>query len=883
MKSMGLKTKILAGVCSPLILLLVLGGIAMVNINSIVTTNGWVDHTRKVLASAADIVGSAVDMETGMRGFLLAGQDGFLAPYTEGEKATYSRIEELQKIVSDNPKQVARLDEVAKILHQWQADVTEPTVDLRRQIGDAETMNDMADLVGEARGKVYFDKFREQIATFIEREATLMAKRRADFDAAQKNVGENFGLVSKTVDWVDHTHAVLAAAARLLGSAVDMETGMRGFLLGGHDEFLDPFTGGREAFFKEMSALQETVSDNPAQVKRLKEIETIIQDWIAKVVEPAIALRRQVETGERTMQDVVNLVAAKAGKKYFDAFREQIAAFSAIEAKLMAERQQTAAAAEKKAASNLDIMNKNEEWVSHTHEVIAHANSILASAVDMETGMRGYLLAGQDGFLDPYKAGGARFSELTAGLAETVNDNPQQVALLGEMATTIAEWQKNVTEPTIALRRQIGDAKNMDDMADLIGEARGKKYFDGFRAIMAEFAADEEALMGQRQSDNTSTVDFTFVLIWVCIGGGLLAGVVLALLIGIAIANPVISMTGAMSNLAEGNTEVDVPAQDRKDEVGKMAAAVQVFKDNAIEKIRLEAEQVESEKRAEAEKRATMNKMADDFQSSVGGIVESVAAASSQMQSTAQSMSATAEETSRQSTAVAAAAEQASTNVQTVASATEELSSSIAEISRQVSQSSQIAGRAVTDARHTDEQIQGLAEAVGKIGEVVSLITDIAEQTNLLALNATIEAARAGDAGKGFAVVASEVKNLANQTAKATDEIGAQIGGVQSATQDAVVAIQGIGRTISEIDEIATTIASAVEEQDAATKEIARNVEQAAVGTQDVTSTIGSVNQAANDTGAASGEVLDMAQRLSGESDTLRGEVDKFINQVRIG
>jgi methyl-accepting chemotaxis protein len=883
MKSMGLKIKILAGVCSPLILLLVLGGIAMYNINSIVGTNERVDHTRKVLASAAGIVGSAVDMETGMRGYLLAGQDGFLDPYTQGEKATYSRIEDLQKVVSDNPKQVARLDEVAKTLHEWQADVTEPTIGLRRQIGDAETMNDMADLVGEARGKVYFDKFREQIAAFIEREATLMVKRRADFETAQKSVGDNFATVSKTVDWVDHTHAVLAAAARLLGSAVDMETGMRGFLLGGQDEFLDPFTGGREVFFKEMSALQETVSDNPAQVARLKETETIIQDWIAKVVEPAIALRRQVDTGERTMQDVVSRVSAKAGKKYFDAFREQIAAFSAVEAKLMTERQQTAAVAEKNVASNLDIMNKNEEWVSHTHEVIAHANSILASAVDMETGMRGYLLAGQDGFLAPYTEGGKKFSELTASLSETVNDNPQQVALLGEVATTIAEWQKNVTEPTIALRRQIGDAKNMDDMADLIGEARGKKYFDGFRSIMADFAAEEEALMAQRQAANVATVDKTFILIWVCIGGGLLAGVILALLIGNAIANPVIAMTGAMDRLAEGDTKVDVPAQDRKDEVGKMAASVQVFKENAIEKVRLEAEQVESEKRAEREKRATMNKMADDFQSSVGGIVESVASASNQMETTAQSMSATAEETSQQSTAVAAAAEQAAANVQTVASAAEELSSSISEISRQVSQSSQIASNAVHDAERTNQQIQGLAQAVDKIGEVVSLITDIAEQTNLLALNATIEAARAGDAGKGFAVVASEVKNLANQTAKATDEIGSQIGGIQGATKDAVVAIEGIGKTIGEINEIASTIAAAVEEQGAATQEIARNVEQASAGTSDVTSNISSVNQAASETGTASGQVLEVARKLSGESDMLRGEVDKFINQVRTG
>jgi methyl-accepting chemotaxis protein len=348
-----------------------------------------------------------------------------------------------------------------------------------------------------------------------------------------------------------------------------------------------------------------------------------------------------------------------------------------------------------------------------------------------------------------------------------------------------------------------------------------------------------------------------------------------------SIVMPIKAMIAAMRKLAGGDNDVDIPAQGRKDEIGEMAETVQVFKDNAIEKVRLEAEQIESEKRAEAEKRATMNQMADEFEASVGGVVRTVSSAATEMQSTAQSMSATAEETSAQSTAVAAAAEQASANVQTVASATEELASSVGEIGRQVAQSSQIAARAVKDATNTDEQIQGLAQAANKIGEVVSLITDIAEQTNLLALNATIEAARAGDAGKGFAVVASEVKNLANQTAKATDEIGAQIGGIQSATKDAVTAIQGISKTIGEIDEIATTIASAVEQQGAATQEIARNVEQAATGTRDVTSNIGSVTQAAAETGAASGQVLQSASGLSEQSELLRGEVDSFVAKVR--
>ena len=362
---------------------------------------------------------------------------------------------------------------------------------------------------------------------------------------------------------------------------------------------------------------------------------------------------------------------------------------------------------------------------------------------------------------------------------------------------------------------------------------------------------------------------------------GAFLGMLAAWFIGTGISKPVVSMTTAMRKLADGNLEADVPAQGRGDEIGQMAGAVQVFKENAIRVKEMEAEQVEAEKRAEAEKKAAMNKLADDFEAAVGGVVNQVSSASTEMQASSEAMAATAEETSTQSATVAAASEQASANVQTVASAAEELSSSISEISRQVGQSSEIASNAVRQAEQTNEKVQGLAEAANKIGEVVALITDIADQTNLLALNATIEAARAGDAGKGFAVVASEVKNLANQTAKATDEIGTQISGIQTSTQEAVTAIEEIGKTISEVDEIATTIASAVEEQGAATQEIARNVEQAASGTQEVSSNIGGVNQAASDTGAAATQIQSAAGELSQQSELLRSEVDKFLGNVR--
>ena len=396
-------------------------------------------------------------------------------------------------------------------------------------------------------------------------------------------------------------------------------------------------------------------------------------------------------------------------------------------------------------------------------------------------------------------------------------------------------------------------------------------------------ARNQSALL-QRDADlNTSQVHSLQTFEWILLAVGIGSAVVIVLLSVRSIVGPVTEMTSAMGELAEGKLETEVPALDKTDEIGEMAQAVQVFKDNAIRVKQMEAEQAEQARVAEAEKKAALSQMADDFEKSVGGVVASVSSASTEMQSSAQSMATTAEQASEQSSTVAAASEQASANVQTVATAAEELSSSINEISRQVQESSRIAGGAVDEANNADEMIQSLASAANKIGEVVSLITDIAEQTNLLALNATIEAARAGDAGKGFAVVASEVKNLANQTAKATEEISAQINGIQDASQNAVGAIQRIGSTISDINEIAATIASAVEEQGAATQEIARNVEQAANGTSEVNSNISGVTTAVGETGHAAGEILNASSELSQQSEVLKTEVDQFLAQVRAG
>jgi len=387
--------------------------------------------------------------------------------------------------------------------------------------------------------------------------------------------------------------------------------------------------------------------------------------------------------------------------------------------------------------------------------------------------------------------------------------------------------------------------------------------------VAAEDFASAQAVFATSKWAQVALILFAVVMV--------AAGVVITLR---GITGPITGMTAAMTRLAGGDRQATIPGVGRIDEIGDMAGAVQVFKENMIKADRLSAEQAAEQAKKE-ERQTKIDGYLKGFDQSVSGALQTLASASTELQTTAQSMAATAEETSRQSTAVAAASEEASTNVQTVASAAEELSSSIAEITRQVAESAKIAGQAVDDAGRTNAQVQALAEAAQKIGDVVKLINDIAGQTNLLALNATIEAARAGEAGKGFAVVASEVKSLANQTAKATDDIAAQVKAIQGATSDSVKSIAGITGTISRINEIATTIASAVEEQGAATQEIARNVQQASKGTDEVSSNIAGVTLAATQTGTASTQVLGSASELSKQGERLRADVSRFLADIR--
>ncbi|MBY0256631.1 methyl-accepting chemotaxis protein [Methylobacterium sp.] len=377
------------------------------------------------------------------------------------------------------------------------------------------------------------------------------------------------------------------------------------------------------------------------------------------------------------------------------------------------------------------------------------------------------------------------------------------------------------------------------------------------------------------------TYDTALLTTTVLIGIALLiaAGAAIGLTLGVS--RPLRRMTDAMGRLADGDTTVAVPGIGRGDEIGAMAGAVQVFKDNITRTRALEAETAAARAGAEALRRETMRNLADRFEAAVGGVVAQVGTAAAQLQATAGSMSVNAGETAQRSVTVAAAAEEASSNVTTVAAAAEELGSSVVEIGRQVQGSATLAREAVTEAGQTATFVRDLSEAAQRIGDVVAMISTIAGQTNLLALNATIEAARAGEAGRGFAVVAAEVKELANQTARATDEITGQIARIQASTGQAVEAIGGITGRIREISDVATSIAAAVEEQGAATQEIVRNVAQASVGTGEVTQNVAGVAGAAEETGAAAAQVLASASALAHQSDALGGQVAQFLATIR--
>ncbi len=465
-------------------------------------------------------------------------------------------------------------------------------------------------------------------------------------------------------------------------------------------------------------------------------------------------------------------------------------------------------------------------------------------------------------------------------VSQTVDDKAKTLLPAVRDAFTAYKSQMDLTLATIDAEKSAKLSESADKLRDTAMKSRAAA--ENLQGKMRELADRLNARVDEKSKEAREQYESTSRLLIILAGLGVVIGGVVGFIIGqYGIARPISLIVNVLQDLAAGRYQVDIIGLDRKDEVGEVAKTAEVFRDNGLAKIRMEAEQKEQEQRSAAQRRQDMLQLADQFEGAVGEVIQTVSSASTELEASATTLTSTAEHAQQLATVVASASEEASTNVQSVASATEELSSSITEISRQVQESARVASEAVSQARTTTDRVSELSKAATRIGDVVELINTIAGQTNLLALNATIEAARAGEAGRGFAVVASEVKALAEQTAKATGEIGQQISSIQAATNDSVGAIKDISDTIEKLSEISSTIAAAVEEQGAATQEISRNVAQAAQGTQQVSSNITDVQRGASETGSASSQVLSAAQSLSGDSNRLKLEVGKFLNTVR--
>jgi len=762
-RNVGLKLKILLGSSVTLVLIVVLGLVSIYANKELIQSNKWVDHAHTVIAAANQIVAAGVDMETGMRGYLLAGKEEFLEPYKGGQKKLYELIVSLSETVENNPAQVKLLSEVKANIDAWKKDVTEVQIALRREIGDAKTMNDMADLVKQAKGTLYFDKFHSQVAEFISREAKLMSELQAAADEAMK---KNDGFAQKITDAnnkVDHAKKVIAGAKDIIAVGVDIETSMRGYLLAGKDEFLDPYEKSQKKFEELVAFLSQIVNDRPAQLELLSEIKTNIDDWLKYVTEPAIRLRRQVVRGFADISIVILEVEKGKGKAFFDKFRGQVATLIDREEKLMVEHQAEVINAAKAAAENRELVANNTKWIAQAGNVIQTANEIIAAAVDMETGMRGYLLAGKEGFLDPYKAGRKKFEELVSGLSQAVKDNPAQVKLLSEVKSNINAWQKDVAEVQIALRREIGDAKTMDDMADLVAEARGKKYFDKFRDQVGTFTDREQKLMDERKASALETSRNSLYMIV----GGVILAIVLAFALSLFLAG---SVARPFRAIFQG---------------------LKTFSSEELDSVKVRFQEV--------------------IESVTTG-VRQVSQASSQIASGSSQQAASLEETS--------------STLEEISSMTNNNAANANQANKLMQDTNRVVTDANKSMVALTQSMEEISNASKETSKIVKTIDEIAFQTNLLALNAAVEAARAGEAGAGFAVVADEVRNLAMRAADAARDTSELIEATVKKVNDGANLVERANEAFKQVTQSSAEVGSLVAEISSASKEQAEGIAQ---------------------------------------------------------
>ncbi len=618
--------------------------------------------------------------------------------------------------------------------------------------------------------------------------------------------------------WVDHTNVVLQKAMNIVAAAVDMETGMRGYLLAGKEEFLNPYTTGQKVFVERVAELKEIVNDNPKQVERLENIEVVIRDWNSKVTESQIELRREIGDA-KTMNDMAHLVAEARGKVYFDKFREQITTFIEREQVLLDKRQKEADEEANKDNIDIGVVVGATKWVNHTHSVIQKAMNIVASAVDMETGMRGYLLAGKEEFLDPYKNGKTKIDERLVELKKIVSDNQAQVSLLNDIEETILAWEDKVATYQIELRRNIGDSKNMDDMADIIGEAKGKAYFDKFRKLIGSFMEEEQMLMVKRQEENIKTASSTKNVI---IGVSLITifcvfGISLFLIASII--RPFREIFKGLKSFS--STELDQTGNHFNEIIDNLtvgAGEVATFAGNSAEAANHQASNLE-EVSASIEEMSAMTKKSSEN--------------------------------------------------------SEKASKDVAETNNMVKLGVEAMGRMT-------QTIGDIKSSSEEMARIIKTIDEIAFQTNLLALNAAVEAARAGEAGKGFAVVAEEVRNLAQRSAEAAKNTSKLIEGSRNSADAGVSVASEVAKNLDTIMDRSKKVVQMVDDISAASIQQSEGIGHINKAVSDldrlVQQNAATSEESASASQALSSQVDSMNVIVSGESSSGGGRNASVVN-----